>query len=160
MCSMPSTHSSLIFHVVFSTKEREVWFPPDFRPRLHAYLGGIIRNSGGTAYAVGGTGDHVHLLIGLKPTDIIPDLIRVVKAESSKWIKGELNRTAFAWQDGYGVFSVSASGARIIGTLSPGVAPPATFGASLPGLRRQALPVEAAFPLPLPRAGGAAARAA
>jgi hypothetical protein len=53
---MPSTHSSLIFHVVFSTKEREVWFPLDFHPRLHAYLGGIIRNSGGTAYAVGGTG--------------------------------------------------------------------------------------------------------
>jgi REP element-mobilizing transposase RayT len=157
---MPSTHSSLIFHVVFSTKEREVWFPPDFRPRLHAYLGGIIRNSGGIAYAVGGTGDHVHLLIGLKPTDVIPDLLRVVKAESSKWIKGELNQTAFAWQDGYGVFSVSASGARIIGTLSPGVAPPATFGASLPGLRKQALPPQAAFPLPLPRAGGAAARAA
>jgi REP element-mobilizing transposase RayT len=114
VCSMPSTHSSLIFHVVFSTKEREVWFPPDFRPRLHAYLGGIIRNSGGTAYAVGGTGDHVHLLIGLKPTDVILDLIRVVKAESSKWIKGELNRTAFAWQDGYGVFSVSASGLEAV----------------------------------------------
>ena len=111
---MPSTHSSLIFHVVFSTKEREVWFPPDFRPRLHAYLGGIIRNSGGIAYAVGGTGDHVHLLIGLKPTDVILDLIRVVKAESSKWIKGELNRTAFAWQDGYGVFSVSASGLEAV----------------------------------------------
>jgi REP element-mobilizing transposase RayT len=88
---MPSTHSSLIFHVVFSTKEREVWFPLDFRPRLHAYLGGIIRNSGGTAYAVGGTGDHVHLLIGLKPMDIIPDLIRVVK-----------------------VFSVSASGLEAV----------------------------------------------
>ena len=157
---MPSTHSSLIFHVVFSTKEREVWFPPDFCPRLHAYLGGIIRNSGSTAYAVGGTGDHVHLLIGLKPTDVIPDLIRVVKAESSKWIQGELNRTAFAWQDGYGVFSVSTSGARMMGTLSPGVAPPATFGASLPGLRKQALPSQAAFPLPLPRAGGAVARAA
>lgn len=111
---MPSTHSTLIFHVVFSTKDREVFFPLDFRPRLHAYLGGIVRNSGGIAYAVGGTGDHVHLLIGLKPTDVIPDLIRVLKAESSKWIKGELNRTAFAWQDGYGVFSVSASGLEAV----------------------------------------------
>jgi hypothetical protein len=54
------------------------------------------------------------LLIGLKPTDVILDLIRVVKAESSKWIKGELNRTAFAWQDGYGVFSVSASGLEAV----------------------------------------------
>ena len=62
----------------------------------------------------GRDGDHVHLLIGLKPMDVIPDLIRVVKAESSKWIKGELNRTAFAWQDGYGVFSVSASGLEAV----------------------------------------------
>ena len=49
-----------------------------------------------------------------EPTDIIPDLIRMVKAESSKWIKGELNRTAFAWQDGYGVFSASASGLEAV----------------------------------------------
>ncbi|QTN30899.1 IS200/IS605 family transposase [Akkermansiaceae bacterium] len=106
---MPSTHSSLVFHIVFSTKNRERWFSPDFRQRLHAYLGGMIRNASGTPYAVGGTDDHIHLLVGLKPADSIPDLIRALKAESSKWIKAELGRTAFAWQEGYGVFSVSAS---------------------------------------------------
>lgn len=106
---MPSTHSSLNYHIVFSTKNRENWFQPDFLPRLHAYLGGIIRNLEGTAYAVGGIGDHVHLLVGLKTNHVIPDLLRVVKAESSKWIKEELGRSAFAWQSGYGIFSVSAS---------------------------------------------------
>ena len=106
---MPSTHSSLIYHIVFSTKDREKWFAVDFRPKLHAYLGGIVRNLDGTAYAVGGTDDHVHLLVGLKTSHVIPDLLRIVKAESSKWIKGELGRAAFAWQEGYGIFSVSAS---------------------------------------------------
>ena len=106
---MPSTHSSLNHHIVFSTKDRENWFPAEFRPRLHAYLGGIARNTDGIAYAVGGTGDHVHLLVGLKATHSIPDFMRILKAESSKWIKAELSRAAFAWQEGYGIFSVSAS---------------------------------------------------
>ncbi len=111
---MPSTHSSLIYHIVFSTKDREIWFLSEFRPKLHAYLGGIVRNTGGTPYAVGGTGDHAHLLVGLNPTHAIPDFMRTLKAESSKWIKGELNRTAFAWQEGYGIFTVSASGLETV----------------------------------------------
>jgi len=107
---MPSTHSSLIYHIVYSTKDRENWFPKDFQPKLHAYIGGIIRGNEATAYAVGGVADHVHLLVGLKTTHSIPDLIRVVKTESSKWIKREISQSAFGWQDGYGIFTVSASG--------------------------------------------------
>jgi hypothetical protein len=72
---------------------------PEFR--LHRLRGG--RDRGSRPFT-----------IGLKPTDVIPDLIRVVKAESSKWIKEELKRKAFAWQDGYGVFSVSASGLEAV----------------------------------------------
>jgi len=57
---MPSTHTSLHYHLVFSTKNRETWFSGEFLPRLHAYLGGIIRNMDGHPHAVGGVADHVH----------------------------------------------------------------------------------------------------
>lgn len=107
---MPSTHSSLIYHIVYSTKNREKWIPPDFLPNLHAYVGGILRGNGAIAYAVGGVSDHMHLLVGLKTTHVIPDLVRTVKTESSKWIKREISQSAFGWQDGYGIFTVSASG--------------------------------------------------
>jgi len=93
---MPSTHSSLIYHIVYSTKDRENWFQKDFQPKLHAYIGGIIRGNEATAYAVGGVADHVHLLVGLKTTHSIPDIIRIVKTESSKWIKREIDQCAFA----------------------------------------------------------------
>ena len=107
---MPSTHSSLIYHIVYSTKDRERWFRPDILPKLHAYVGGIVRGNGATAYTVGGVSDHIHLLVGLKTTHVIPDFIRTVKTESSKWIKREISQSAFGWQDGYGIFTVSASG--------------------------------------------------
>lgn len=106
---MPSTHSSLIYHIVYSTKDRENWFSKDFLPKLHAYIGGILRGNEASAYAVGGVADHVHLLVGLKTTHDIPEIIRIVKTESSKWIKREINQSAFGWQDGYGIFTVSAS---------------------------------------------------
>ena len=107
---MPSTHTSLHYHIVFSTKNREPWFSAEFLPKLHAYLGGIIRNMDGHPHAVGGVADHVHVLTGLKPSHRLSDVMRELKADSSRWIKDELKRTAFAWQDGYGAFTVNAPG--------------------------------------------------
>lgn len=107
---MPSTHSSLHYHLVFSTKNREAWFSGEFLPKLHAYLGGIIRNMDGHPHAVGGVADHVHLLVGLKPSHCLADVMRELKADSSKWVKSESKRSAFAWQSGYGAFTVNAPG--------------------------------------------------
>jgi REP element-mobilizing transposase RayT len=106
---MPSTHLSLHFHVVFSTKNREPRIATEWRDRLHAYLGGVARNSGAVPEIVGGVADHVHLLLGLTATARLADVVRDIKAVSSKWVHEEPGDQAFAWQEGYGAFTVSPS---------------------------------------------------
>ncbi len=106
---MPSTHLSLHYHLVFSTKERRNFIDSAWRERLHAYLGGIIRSLDGIPQTVGGTGDHVHLLIGLRATHRLADVMRDLKSASSQWVHEEIGMAIFAWQEGYGAFTVSAS---------------------------------------------------
>ncbi|SKA76944.1 REP element-mobilizing transposase RayT [Prosthecobacter debontii] len=106
---MPSTHLSLHYHLVFSTKNREPWLSPTDRDRVHEYIGGTLRGLNGIAHAVGGTGDHVHVFAGLRATHCLADVMREIKSESSAWIHRELRMAGFAWQDGYGGFTVSAS---------------------------------------------------
>lgn len=106
---MASTHLSLHFHVVFSTKNREPRISMDWRNRLHAFLGGVARNSGATPEAIGGVDDHVHLLLGLPATACLANVVRDIKAVSSKWVHDEIGDRAFAWQEGYGAFTVSPS---------------------------------------------------
>ncbi|HEY2142878.1 MAG TPA: transposase [Candidatus Udaeobacter sp.] len=106
---MSSTHLSLHYHIVFGTKNHEPLIQPSWRGNLHAYLGGIIRTAGGVAESVGGVSDHVHLLIGLRATHRLADVLRELKAVSSRWVHDEIGLRAFAWQEGYGAFTVSAS---------------------------------------------------
>ena len=106
---MPSTHLSLHYHVVYSTKERQPLICPEWRERLHAYLGGIVRDLGGVPECVGGTTDHVHLLVGLKATHRLCDVLRDIKQLSSRWLHESINLREFAWQDGYGAFTVSGN---------------------------------------------------
>jgi REP element-mobilizing transposase RayT len=106
---MPSTHLSLHFHIVFSTKHREARIATEWRDRLHAYLGGEARNSGAIPEIVGGVADHVHLLLGLTATARLADVVRDIKSVSSKWVHEEQGDRAFAWQEGYGAFTVSPS---------------------------------------------------
>ena len=106
---MPSTHLSLHYHIIFSTKEREPLIIAPWRERLHAYIGGVIKNLGGIPETVGGVDDHLHVLIGLPATHCISDAVRDVKAVSSRWIHEELGMQLFAWQEGYGAFTVSPS---------------------------------------------------
>ncbi|MEO6750743.1 MAG: IS200/IS605 family transposase [Chthoniobacteraceae bacterium] len=106
---MPSTHLSLHYHIVFSTKDRAPLIADVWRERLHAYIGGIVRNVNGAAEAVGGVADHVHLLIGLRATHCLADVVRDIKAVSSRWVHEEMGVTRFAWQEGYGAFTVSAT---------------------------------------------------
>lgn len=105
---MPQTCGNIVVHVIFSTKHREPAITPDIRPDLFAYLGGIVRAMGGTAFIVNGVVDHVHMLIRIRPMHSIAEIVRTVKANSSKWIHRTRDRK-FAWQAGYGAFSVSES---------------------------------------------------
>ena len=104
---MPSTHTSLYFHLVFSTKDRLPMIATDWKDKLHAYLGGIVRNQKGVALAVGGIDNHVHLLISLNATHCLADFLRELKASSSGWVHREIGLKEFGWQVGYGAFTVS-----------------------------------------------------
>jgi len=104
---MPSTHTSLYFHIVFSTKDRRPYIKKDWREKLHAYLGGIVKNQKGVALAIGGTDDHVHLLVSLNAKHQLAEFMRELKASSSGWVHREIGKKEFAWQQGYGAFSVS-----------------------------------------------------
>jgi putative transposase len=106
---MPSTHTSLHIHIVFSTKDRRPLIDPHWRDRLHAFLGGCLKTLDVIPVTIGGVADHVHLLIGINPTQTIADIVREIKVASAKWIHDELGVRAFAWQEGYGAFSVSPS---------------------------------------------------
>jgi REP element-mobilizing transposase RayT len=107
---MPGTYSQLLLHIVFSTKGRKAWITSDLSERLYSYIGGIIRAEKGVLYNVGGVEDHVHLYLRWRPDGSISDLMRTVKARSSKWIHDTFPELRdFAWQEGYSVFSVSKS---------------------------------------------------
>lgn len=107
---MPGTFSQILFHIIFSTKEREPWITPDVAVRLYAYIGGIVRAERGSLYAIGGVEDQVHLYLRWRPDGDVSDLLRTVKARSSRWVHGTIPALgAFAWQEGYSVFSVSKS---------------------------------------------------
>jgi putative transposase len=104
-----STYLSLHYHLVFATKNREPLILPEWRPRLHEYLGGTISGLAGFPQGIGGTADHVHLLVGLKATHCLADVLRELKKASSLWVHEQLNVPSFAWQEGYAAFTVSAT---------------------------------------------------
>ena len=106
---MSSTYLSLHYHLVFATKNREAIIAPDWRSRLHDYLGGTVRGLGGFPEGIGGVADHVHLLVGLKATHCLADFMRELKKASATWGHEEIGRRAFAWQEGDAAFTVSAT---------------------------------------------------
>jgi len=106
---MPSTYLSLHYHLIFSTKERHQFIVPSWRDRIHAYLGGTVRTLGGVPEVVGGTADHVHMLVGLRATHCLADVLREMKRSSSQWVHESIGLAEFSWQEGYGAFTVSAS---------------------------------------------------
>ena len=105
---MASTHLSLHYHVVFSTKNRLPVIASAWRERLHAYLGGTLKNLEAIPEAIGGTSDHVHLLFGLRATHRLADVVRDLKSTSSRWMHQEIGDYSAEWQDGYGAFTVGA----------------------------------------------------
>ena len=104
---MGSTYFSLHYHWVCSTKERRPLIR-DWRPQFHTYLGGTIRGLDGSPLIIGGVEDPVHALSGLKTTHCVADFVRELKKASSVWA-AENHERDFAWQEGYSIFTVSAS---------------------------------------------------
>lgn len=113
---MPSTHLSLHYHIVFSTKDRHPFIADQLRERLHEYLGGLIRAAEAIPEAVGGTQDHVHLLVGLRATHSLASFVQDIKQTLSRWIHETIGVKNFAWQPDYGAFTVSVSNCAAVKT--------------------------------------------
>ena len=107
---MANTYTALHYHFVFSTKGRRAWIRPDIEERVWKYFGGIARTNKMTPIRTGGIDDHIHLLLGAPPTIAPSKIAQLVKGGSSAWIHETFADLAeFAWQDGYGAFTVSKS---------------------------------------------------
>ena len=107
---MAHTFTRLYYHIIFSTKHRQRLIDAALEERLHPYLGGIVRELDGVAIRVGGVADHVHLLVQLPAALAVADAVRVIKANSSGWVHETFpQHRDFAWQTGYGGFTVSKS---------------------------------------------------
>jgi REP element-mobilizing transposase RayT len=101
---------SLLVHFTWSTAGREPWLEQDMLPDLFSYIGGIAKNKNAKLISAGGMSDHIHLYASLPSTISIADFVNALKSNSSRWIHESSSRLrGFAWQDGYGAFSVSKS---------------------------------------------------
>jgi putative transposase len=104
------TYVNALFHCTFSTKGRRRLITADLQERLWPFLGGIAREQGLKALAIGGVEDHVHLLLSLPATMPVAKAIQLVKGASSKWVHDTFpEHRVFAWQEGYGAFSIGVS---------------------------------------------------
>ncbi len=107
---MSHTYTSQLMHCAFSTKNRLPVIIPELRNRLHTYIGGIAEQNDMYALSVGGVADHVHILLSIKPTMSLSKAMQLIKGGSSLWVHETFpSITDFAWQEGYGAFSVGVS---------------------------------------------------
>ena len=107
---MANTYTSLHYHFTFSTKNREPWINQSIEKRVWRYIGGVARTHKMTAIQVGGIEDHIHALIMAPPRLSPSQIAQYLNGDSSKWIHEEFSKLrGFAWQEGYGGFTVSKS---------------------------------------------------
>jgi REP element-mobilizing transposase RayT len=112
---MANTYTSLFYHIVFSTKGRRPWIQPTIAPRIWEYMGGVARAHKMTALQVGGMEDHAHVLVMAPPTLAPSQIAQSIKGDSSSWMHETFpSLVDFAWQAGYGAFSVSKSAVPIV----------------------------------------------
>jgi putative transposase len=110
MSAVANTFTQIYIQIVFAVAGREGLLRKENKEELHKYITGIVRNNGQKLIEINSMPDHVHILIGLKPSLALSELVKDVKAESSgfinekKWVRGRFN-----WQEGYGAFSYSHS---------------------------------------------------
>jgi len=106
---MASTLTSLLYHVVFSTKGRRPFIDADLSERLYQYIAGIARANSALVIEINGVPDHVHILLKLRPSASLAHIVQMIKAGSSKWMREEVQMRTFSWQGGYAGFTVSES---------------------------------------------------
>jgi REP element-mobilizing transposase RayT len=106
---MSHTYCCSLFHCVFSTKGRRKTISQENQSRLWAYIGGIAREHGMKALAVGGSDDHVHILLSLPSSLTVAEAMRIIKSTSSRWMHTTCDLKGFEWQEGYGAFSMGHS---------------------------------------------------
>jgi REP element-mobilizing transposase RayT len=107
---MPGTFSQIYIHIVFAVKNRESLIQSNWEERLYQYITAIVQNKGQKMLAINGTNNHIHFMIGMKPSCCISDIVREVKKSSNEWIKeNKLTKYRFNWQEGFGAFSYSHS---------------------------------------------------
>ncbi len=108
--TMPNTYSQLYIQFVFAVKFRKALLNTAWDERLRFYITAIVQNNGHKMLAINNIADHIHLFIGMSPVQAASDLVRIVKADSSKWINSQhLTNQKFYWQQGFGAFSYSRS---------------------------------------------------
>jgi REP element-mobilizing transposase RayT len=107
---MPGSFSQIYIQVVFAVKGRESLIQPEWEEELFKYISGIVRNKEQKMLAINGMPDHIHFLIGMKPSCCLSDLIREIKKSSNEFIRDrKFSKYKFQWQEGYGAFSYSHS---------------------------------------------------
>jgi putative transposase len=107
---MSDSYTNLLYHIVFSTKDRRPIITPEYEVRLYDYIGGTIRSFGGISLELNGAEDHVHLLAKLRPDRAVSDVLRDLKANATGWMHDVFpSLKNFCWQQGYGAFTVSQS---------------------------------------------------
>ena len=107
---MSQTRTKLLTHIVFSTKNRSPYLGVDIQPQVFGYMAAVLNESFGTTVIIGGMPDHIHILIDVHATTCVSELVRDVKARTTAWVRKEFDGLReFAWQSGYGAFSVSES---------------------------------------------------
>ena len=107
---MSQSYTNLLYHIIFSTKDRKPVITEDYQSRLYEYIGGILRGTGGISLGINGTEDHVHVLTKLRPDRALSDVLRDLKANATGWMHDVFPALEdFSWQRGYGAFTVSHS---------------------------------------------------
>ena len=105
-----STYSQIYIQIVFAVKNREALIHSSWDENLYKYITGIVQNKGQKMLAINGVSDHIHILIGMKPSCCLSDLVREIKKASNAFIKdNNFTPYKFEWQEGYGAFSYSHS---------------------------------------------------
>jgi len=105
---MANTYTQIHIQTVFAVQHRNGLINPHWKSKLYGYITGIIQNHGHKVLQINGMPDHIHILIGFRPTQALSDLMKLVKQESTKWIKSNgLVDDKFSWQAGFGAFSYS-----------------------------------------------------
>ncbi len=107
---MANTYSQIYIHLVFAVKNRQALIGKGWKDSLEKYITGIVQTQQHKLLAIGSMPDHIHILIGYRMTQLIPDLVENIKTSSNAWVKlNKLSRFKFEWQRGYGAFSHSRS---------------------------------------------------